>query len=434
MRRIGVVAACAAAVLLPPGRGGLDRTLPLCGPEAETASLLAVSSDATGSRLERLDPATLAPVARSVLPASVDGWVVSPDRRLLALGLGSYSPVAGSTLRFANVPTLRLARRGVKLDGPLRAALWPAEGRLLALVDARAGLELETVDTVAKRVTARRDLPGTVGSTGRFHGGLVLLLERPNEIGEASLAVVGPDGSVRTVGLDRIRAGSHWPQDVSNDPIGATRSPALAVDPAGTAYVVDAGGLAAAVDLRSLAVSYHTLANRSLLGRLAGWLTPPAQAKGMNGPQRSAVWLGDGLLALTGADYATTRAKDGSVSFTQTPAGLAVVDTHDWTVRTLAADASGVTVADGALLATGGAWSSSGESGGNGLAAYGPDGTLRWRLFPGGRPWVVGAVGGLALVQDAGAVHYSIVDVASGRIVRSGPAREEPRLLVGTGS
>lgn len=431
MRRIGVLVGSAALVLLPSGRGGLERPLPLHGPRPTTAVPLAVVPDGAGSRLVRLDPAALAVTARSAQLGGIGAWTVSPDRRLVALGVGTTPSGERSMLRFANTETLRLVRRGVALDGWLQAALWGTPVRLVALVSASSDATVETIDAVAKTVVERRSLDGIAGEFARFPRGLAVLVEQPNTIATVSLAVVGVDGSVRSARLDRIRAGWSWPDEQGTDPIGTTRDPALAVDPAGTAYVLDASGLVAAVDLRSLEVSYHSLAPASLVARLSNWLTPVARAKGLTGPVRTAAWLGDGLIALTGSDYSATRARDGSVDFTQVPAGLAIVDTHDWKTRTLDPQAYAVAVADGALLATGGGWSSAGQGSGEGLAVYGVGGTLVRRLFPGTRPYVAGAVGGLAVVQEDGDGRYDVVDVATGRIVRAGRG-QAPWPLVGS--
>jgi hypothetical protein len=432
VRRIGALLGASALTLIPLGGSGLARPLPLHGPQAATTTaLLAVVPGE--SVLGRLDPATLALTARSARLGTPGAWVVSPDRRLLALGIGTSSDDERTTLRFANVQTLRLVRRGIALDGWLQAALWRTPTRLVALVSSVSGVTVETIDTVAKKVVERRSLGGIAGQVARVPGGLVVLVDQSNTIATATLAVVGADGGVRSVRLDRIQAGWTWPDGQGTDPIGTTRDPGLAVDPAGVAYVLDAAGLVASVDLGSLEVAYHSLSPSSLLARLSGWLTPPAEAKGTNGPVRSAVWLGDGLIALTGSDYTATRAKDGSVDFTQTPAGLAIVDTRDWTARVLDRQAYAVSVADGALLATGGASSPADQGSGEGLALYGADGTLLRRLFAGTRPYVAGVVGGLALVQEDGNGRYDVLDVATGRIVRSGSG-QSPWPLVGSGS
>jgi hypothetical protein len=431
MRRIGVLGV-AALLLLSLGGGG-GRQLTLRGPQTETAVPLAIVPDGSVERLTHVDSATLAPLSGSRLVGTIGAWAASPDGRLLALGVSTDSQNEHWTLRFANVGSLRLVRRGVRLDGWLAAASWPTLSRVVALVGSQTGVSVETIDTVGKTILHREALGGTAGPIARMAGGFVVLVEAPNQIAPASLAVVDADGGMRTVRLDRIVAGWSWPQDGSNDPIGSARGPGLAVDPAGTAYILDPSGLVAAVDLGSLAVSYHPLSSASLLSRLADWFSPPAEAKGLNGPERTATWLGDGLIALTGTDYTATRAKDGSAAFSATPAGLSIVDVRNWTVRMLDAEATGATVADGTLLTTGGGWTSSDQGSGTGLAAYQGDGALRWRLFPGTRPYVAGVVGGLAVVQEDGNGRFDVIDVRTGDVLRSGVG-QAPGPLVGSGS
>jgi hypothetical protein len=431
MRRIGVLGV--AALLFFPLAEWTGRQPALRGPQTETAVPMAVVTDGSVERLAHVDPATLAPLSPTRLIGTIGAWAASPDGRLLALGVDTDSQSERSSLRFANVGSLRLVRTGLKLDGWLEAVSWPTLSRAVALVGSTTDVSVEAIDTVGKTIIRRESLGGLAGPIVRADGGFVVLLEAPNQVAPASLAVVGADGSVRTVRLDRILAGWHWPKDAGADPIGAARGPGLAVDPAGTAYVLDPSGFVAAVDLSSLTVSYHALSSTSLLTRLADWLTPPAEAKGLNGPQRTATWLGDGLIALTGSDYTATRAGDGSEAFSATPAGLAIVDVQSWTVRTIAPEVTDATVADGALLATGGGWSSSDQGSGTGLVAYAADGSLRWRLFPGTRPYVAGVLGKLAIVQEDGNGRYDVVDVGSGRVVRSGVG-QAPWPLVGGGS
>ena len=439
MLRIGALLGVSAALVLPLRGGSLDRPLPLRGPESATAALTALVPEVAGGRtvrLAQLDPTTLDALRTSRPLGPVQAWALSPDGRLLALGVDRTGTNATSLLRFASAGTLRLVRRGVRLDGALRAVLWPTAERLYAIVDdgTGSGLAVVTVNTVAKKVVASRRLAGTVDAVARSAGGLVLLLVRPNAIEPATVAVLRSDGSVRSVRVDRISAGVVWPQDEQKEPIGTTRRPGLAVDPAGTAYLLDAGGLVAAVDLDTLAVSYHSLASRSLLGRLDAWLTPAAQAKGLNGTSLAATWLGDGLLALAGTTFSAVRGNDGTFTFSSSPAGLAVVDTRDWTRRILDPRGWTAVVADGALLATGGSWTSDGTTSTeteDGLSAYGADGTLRWRLFDGRSAWVAGVLGGTALVQVGSKLE--LVDVAAGR-VRAELDGAVPQLLVGAGS
>jgi hypothetical protein len=282
---------------------------------------------------------------------------------------------------------------------------------------------------------SRRELAGDViGPVARAADALVLLESPRNAIGPARLDVVAADGSVRSVALDSVRAGSSWPEGASTtEPIGTTRQPALAVDPDGhRAFVIQPDGPAAEIDLRTLAVSYHDLAApRSLLARFSAWLTPAAEAKGINGPEWRGVWLGDGYVAVTGTEESVSTDSNNQFVASGAPAGLAIVDTRDWTIRMLDRGADTVTPVEGLLLATGRRWNSNErQATGMGLAAYGTDRSLRFKLFPGTSSWVAAVSMGRAYVTGAGAERKAvIVDLASGKVVGTRPDRVPTPIL-----
>jgi hypothetical protein len=274
------------------------------------------------------------------------------------------------------------------------------------------------IDPIARRVVARHRIDGVVVTSRRAGDSLVALTAPQDKLGTARLVVVGADGAVRSTVLDRITVAQFWPKAFPSDPIGTQRVPGLAVDAAGgRAFVVDPSGLVAEVDLARLRVSYHdTAAPASALARIAAWLHPAAQAKGMNGPYRTARWLGDGWLAVAGSDESATRDKSGNVTMSSRPSGLQLIDTRDWSARTLEAGANAFTVADGLLLATGASWSSADQQSANpiGLAAYGSDARLRFRALPGVDVGIDFAVAGRAYVYDGHGINA--VDLATGRV------------------
>jgi hypothetical protein len=184
----------------------------------------------------------------------------------------------------------------------------------------------------------------------------VLLLGRPASIGPARVAVVDAGGRVRTVSLPGIAAGFQEPADW--DKVGASSrraQPGLAVDPDGRrAFVVGAGDPLAMVDLRTLEVAWHRTEPRpGLLGRLADWLLPAAEAKSVHGPVRMAAWLGDGLMAVWGQDETEPLVRGPTVEQWLRPAGLRLVDTRAWRATTIHPQASGAVWAGGRLLAFG---------------------------------------------------------------------------------
>lgn len=159
----------------------------------------------------------------------------------------------------------------------------------------------------------------------------------------------------------------------------------------------------------------------SLFGRLKDWLEPDAQAKGpLLGSLRRALWLGNGLLAVSGEDGRPGR--DGVVTH---PAGLRLIDTRTWSVETVHADATTATMAAGTLLASASGYP---ELSGIGLRGYDRDGDPRFHLFGGRAVSVLERLDERVFVDDGG-VTYA-VDARIGRIVRvmSGV----PQLLVGS--
>jgi hypothetical protein len=437
-----IMFAAVAAMTLAAG-GSQPSSLPLRSPPTATPHLTAVVSDQRGSRLEQIDPATFGPVRASTRLTWYDGWVRSPGGRLLAVSANpEISYLSYSTLHLASASTLRWQPGGIQLDGYFQAAIWPRPRTLyaLALDCCGPGLTLDTIDVSARRITSRTKIQGPLLETARSAAGLVLLAAaKNNAIAPARLMVVGSDGHIRTLRLARILAGSHYNQS-SQDPIGTVRQPGLAVDPSrGIAYVLDPDGLIAAVSLHDLRVTYHQLASNSLLARLSAWLTPTAQAKGANGPTLNAQWLGQGLIALTGDNQTASWRKHGGFAFSMRPAGLRIVDTHTWSVRRLDPQADTMLVADGVLLTSGGSTHS--ESGhystnsNEGLAAYNPNGSLRWRLDHGVQVTLLAAYVNRALIQKStGSAPIQLLNLDTGHLVRRLPNYTSASLLLGSGS
>lgn len=172
------------------------------------------------------------------------------------------------------------------------------------------------------------------------------------------------------------------------------------------------------MDLALLDVAYHAVRERvSLLGRLRNWLEPVARADGgggFDGPVRTAVWAGDGRLAVSGwDDHAVAKGK-GTVEVRSTPAGLRLIDTRAWTIRTLDEGASRVARADGLLLAYGSLWDGSAWRG-IGLRAYSSDGERRFQLFDEAPIFTVQAAGRLAYAQLENSCRGWVVDLPTGR-------------------
>ena len=402
--------------------GDSARPLHLAAASSPASKPLAMLWQGTGARVTAIDE-MLTPIRpRSVPLGEVDAWAFSPAGDRLALAAHPHANLPEpDSLRLVQVRTLKLVKSSIRINGVGRALLWSRPDRIVVLLGDSQFSAIETIDPIAGRVLSTRAIDGAVVAMTRTNDSLVLLAAPENAIGIARLTIVDDDGTVRSARLDRVSAGYSW-QNPSGDPIGTQRIPALIVDTAdGRAYVIQPDGPAAEIDLRTLDVSYHALAApRSLLSRVTDWLQPSAQAKGMSGPARQARWLGNGLIALTGTDETATRDASGQASFASDAAGLAIVDTRDWTVRMLDRGADSATIANDALLATGRSWSTaSRETHGMGLAVYGSDRALRFRLWPGTSAWVeaVWAGRGYVEVSNTGNAKIFVVDLSSGRVV-----------------
>jgi hypothetical protein len=205
------------------------------------------------------------------------------------------------------------------------------------------GTNLVVVDPLAGRVLARRRAPGAGWPRVALPDGLVYLAAGSNGIRPARLVLVDADGNARSVVLNRIRAGIRW-RTVRGVRIGDIREPGLAADTVGRkAYVVSPGELVAEVDLATLDVAYHWL-NTDGTRRLA---------KSINGPMRSARWLGKGRIAVSGTDAKMTVTRTGAARQTWTPAGLSVIDTSTWRSQVIDGAASWFTPARQTMLVAG---------------------------------------------------------------------------------
>jgi len=125
-------------------------------------------------------------------------------------------------------------------------------------------------------------------------------------------------------------------------------------------------------------------------------------------------------VAVTGTSYFRLRRGDSDAS----RACLRLIDTRDWSVRTLAKQAAGMIVVRDLVLAY--AWAQAEGNEGIGLRAYGPGGKERFHLF-GNKPvdWVEAAFP-YAYVPRDGGERFKVVDLRSGRVV----ARPKPGLSV----
>jgi hypothetical protein len=317
------------------------------------------------------------------------GWSFSPDR----VGLAAGSDVTAE-LRIYDLRRLR-ALGDVKLNsrGLVYATTWAGRSRVLGavVVPGCCGLGdtiVTGVDADSRRILWRRDLGGSLQAGAAYRGGFVLVLGPKWAVGPSRLAVVSPDGGLRMARLDQIRSGWHR---YGGSPISHQWNPGLALDPAsGRALVVQAGAPVADVDLRRLAVS--------------------------------------------GVDYQGTVDSQGHEREVDVPAGLKLIDTRTWSVRTLDHTTSAISYTRGVLFAYGTSWDSqSSKMGGSGLTAYDPSGHQLYHRY-GQQPisGVTAVPRGVLVGGNQGSSvfrHQDLLEPRSGRVL--GRPRVDVELITG---
>lgn len=369
------------------------------------------------AKLVRLNPLTLGQrKGRSLQVGTRRGaWSYSPDRSQLVLADTSIS----ATLVLVDTRAMRrIAIVDTGGNALVSATFWPDAQRLYVV---RTGLTrradggfdsqpaaLVTVDPASRAVVGSRSLDGWVRGWAHADGVLVLLLGPESGIGPARLAVVGADGSVRTVGLDGVSVGADAFDESKPVAIQHYARPGLAVAPDGSeAFVASPSGIVA-VDLRTLAPSYHGLVrgNRRL------------QKGAPDGTTRTVQWVQPGVLAVSGREDHSTVDADGRVKMEMRPLGVELVSTKDWTAKMVDAAGEGVSIGADAMLVTPWTWDSKRQQYlGNGATIYGLDGTKRGHVL--GKRQVYGMVIGRRAFVTGDNSSYSIVSTKTGKILRT---------------
>jgi DNA-binding beta-propeller fold protein YncE len=403
MRQVALPVLAIFAALTAVSCGG-DGSAPESALRSGGASVLAY--DWQGKPvLVRVDAVTLETRSRGLDLGQppISTWVRSPEGDRLALGSGD-----GARLMFADLkPMGWISRRDLGPRGYVAALAWPRPRRVVAALSG-THVEVLVADPETGRVLSQHRLPGLVTRAARPPAGLVLLVSPNDRIGRATLVVATPAG---------VRAAT-LPLETGVSP-PAVAEPGLAVSPDGRrALVVPGDARVLEVDLRTLAVVERELSEPvSLLGRLRSWLEPAALAKGpLEGPVRSAVWVSGDRVLVAGSNYRP----NGDRGMVSEAAGVRLIDTRTWTVRTLAEEASAGLVAGDMLLAFGGTQGPVGLRG-VGLRGFGLDGGERFHLFEDRFVAVVAAVGQYAYVseQSESETRVDVVDITSGRVVRT---------------
>jgi hypothetical protein len=225
--------------------------------------------------------------------------------------------------------------------------------------------------------------------------------------------VVGRDGGVRSFAIDGLAVGRDPDTESETERIVHFAQPGLAVASDGSRAYLVTRDRAFEVDLATGAASSHPLAAGRALQKSGGY----------DGSFRTAAWARPGVLVVTGSDDHASIGADGHVKVDAEPAGAALVDTRDWSVRVVDATATYASVGSGALVVSGVL---------PGATIYGLDGSRRARLF--GRQYVgIVALGRRAFVQTQ-AGWYAVVSLRTGAILRKVRAGELPQPLLGAGA
>ncbi len=393
MRKLAAAAAIAATLMLPAAWAK--------GPQP----VLGIDGSTTSARLAWFDPSSLARMAgrKALLAGHTWPWAFSPDRSRLAIA-GQEN---AKQLRFVNARTMRvLGQVPLRSAGDVRFLTWVRPDRVLAYMQGSFDGTVVVVDAVTRRMERTTSLSDrTAYGARRFAGGLALLLGKYDGFAPAAVGVIDADGAVRTVTLDRISIGT---SQVGMESRFETRRPGFAVDPAGRrAFVVDADFTVAEVDLGTLAVTYHPPSSRSL-------------AKSVNGPSRTAQWLGNGVLAVSGVDYNGDE--------TGSAVGLRLIDTNTWARRMVDPNIAFFDVGDGIFAGTG-PW----QDGPRHYDIYGFDGRFRYGVDV-ERLQSLSVQGAYAYLCTASGNALRVLDAPTGSTLTAVQRSACPTLLYGQSS
>jgi hypothetical protein len=370
------------------------------------------------ARLAQLDPLSLERVGRPVAlrPGGGSVTAASPNGRLLAIGTDAPGIQVIDVRRMKEAGFVTLG--GI---GWVTFLSWQG-GTLFAIVSDDTHTTALVIDPQGEQVLQRHRLNRLFLAAAESNGGIAVLTAPPGQIGPLELSVLGGKG-MASVAVSEMVGG--WKSENNEDGYRARQvTPGLAIDQ-NRALIVSAGNTVGEVSLSNLAVSYHTLAQPvSLLGRVRNWLEPAAEAKLIEGPQRKAVSLANGLVAVTGADYTTVTNAKGDPDVQVEAAGLSLIDTSEWSLTPVNDETSDFTLFDSTLLAYGDtSWGNPAQSG-VGLVGYDLRGNELFHVLGGKSLSWIEQSGDLAYVV-LGERRRIVVDAASGRFL------ERPRTRAG---
>jgi len=305
----------------------------------------------------------------------------------------------------------------LKMSGSITLLSWRG-GTLFAVVNDHQGRAVVAIDPVGLSVQARHRIAGTILQAKQATGQVVLLLGPPEGIGPLQLAVVGGKG-MTFAAIPGFVGGSRTERR-GQDVYTREEIPALVIDEDGRRALVFSRRSFAEVSLGNLSVTTHTLSEpASLLDRFRNWLEPRAHAKLVDGFWREGTWLGNGRFAVTGVDYAmSTDDARGK------PFGLALVDTRDWSIRTVAEGGANLVVTEHALLTFG-------YESDEGFKGYDLDSGKAFRLLPGVAGGWLQVVRGLVYAQLGDGRRFAVIDPSLGRKIGEARVTQPITLIEG---
>jgi hypothetical protein len=422
--------ALVAALALAVGAGGRGDA-PMRPPEPAKVprivhGILWNNTGLSKPRLTKLKPLSLAPIGHPV-PLRVgagSATALSPDGSRLAIGTAHPGIQVIDPRRMKEVGFVKLG--GI---GWVTFLFWQG-GTLFAVVSDDTHTTALVVDPRGEQVVQRHRLNRLFITAAESADGIVFLTSPRGGIGPVELTVLGGKGA-ESVAIDGISGGTETENDEEGFRAGQV-VPGLAIDEeARRAYVVSAGRNVAEVSLSNLTVGYHELSEPvSLLGRLRNWLEPAAEAKMIEGPQRKAASLGNGLVLVTGVDYTTATGSNGEPRGHVEAAGLSLIDTSDWSIRELDDETSDFTLFESTLLAYGDtSWGDASQNG-MGLRGYDLGGREIFHVLNRTRVGWIEASGDLAyvFVNDRRRI---VVDAVSGRRLSRAEAPKSLSLVPG---
>lgn len=402
--RTALLVALAAAIAVPVTvvAGTPDRPVPL----------IAVDRADGAKWLRLVDPVTLRPESRRMrgFREAFTG-ARSPDGRRFAVGSNFDRSGAIRVIDLERRRSERIIELG--RQGPVLVE-WPTRDRIVAIAGRPfERYEISVVDPFAAKVRARHSFRGWLVSEERTATGVAVLLGPERRLGPARLLVADVSGGLRTVTLDRIEAGATHPRVRP----ARYRQPGLTVDSSGRrAYVVAASDrpLVASVELASGQVAYHQPTE-----------APAARAaKGnVDVRWRDARWLGNDSIAVTG--FRSRPARRGSrFPPPEEPFGVRLIDTTDWSIRTLAEKPNQIQVTGDRLLTHGTTWDRGWrhrES--TGLLVFDGEGRQLYSRFRGQDLMIAGASAELGYVWVRPTKTLHVIDLNDGHTLRKLPAR-----------